>query len=200
MIEAIVLAAGGSTRMGQPKAALALADGQTFLTRIVGTLVAAGFPRVAVVTGAHEQAVRAAWTGEPDRVRFVSNPQWNQGQLSSLLAGLDAVDTPALEAVLVTLVDVPLVTAATVEVIVDVWRRTRAPIVRPVRGVDHGHPVVFDRIILPELRAADPGAGAKPVIRAHAADTVDVAVDDDGAFRDADTPGDYQALLRASRG
>ena len=63
--------------------------------------------------------------------RFVVNRDYDRGQLSSLLAGLDVVDRPGVAAVLVTLVDVPLVSAATVRAVIDCYRRTRAPIVRP---------------------------------------------------------------------
>lgn len=198
MIEGLVLAAGASTRMGRPKAALPLPGGQTFLCRIVETLGAAGLPRVVVVTGAHEVVVRAAWHGRPGTVRFVTNPRWEQGQLTSLLAGLDAVESPALEGLLVTLVDVPLVSPATVGAILAAWRRTRAPIVRPARGGEHGHPVIFDRSVLHELRAADPAEGARPVVRRHAASILDVDVADAGAFRDFDTPEAYAALFPTS--
>ena len=65
------------------------------------------------------------------RARVIEHPGWEQGQLSSLLAGLDAIDEPLLEAVMVTPVDVPLVTPSTVAAVISAWRRTRAPIVRP---------------------------------------------------------------------
>ena len=55
----------------------------------------------------------------------------SDGQLSSLLAGLDAIDDPLLEAAVVTPVDVPLVRSSTVAAVIAAWRRTRAPIVRP---------------------------------------------------------------------
>ena len=83
--------------------------------------------------------------------------------MSSLLAGLDAIDTPVLEAALVTLVDVPLVRPSTVAAVIEAWRRTRAPIVRPVDGARHGHPVIFDRSVFEDLRSADPAIGAKAV-------------------------------------
>jgi len=63
--------------------------------------------------------------------------------------------------------------------------------VRPARLGRHGHPVLFDARVLPELRAADLAAGARVVVRAHAAEACDVEVDDPGAFEDIDTPEDY---------
>jgi molybdenum cofactor cytidylyltransferase len=196
VIAGIVLAAGASSRMGRPKAALPLgAAPATVLSRGVGALLAAGVPRVVVVAGAHPEAVQQALVAPDRRVSVVDNPGWRDGQLSSLLCGLGAVDRPGLEAVLVTLVDVPLVAPATIVRLIDTWRETRAPIVRPARGDTHGHPVLFDRRLFPELRAADPARGAKTVVRAHANETVNVAVDDEGAFMDLDTPQDYECAL-----
>lgn len=189
-----MLAAGASTRMGRPKAGLALARGDTFLSRLTRTLLDAGLPRVVVVSGAQPDAVRAALRLRHRGVRLVRNAAWEGGQLTSLLAGLDALDSPRLEGVLVALVDVPLVARSTVAAVVAAWRRTRAPIVRPARGVEHGHPVIFDRAVFDELRAADPALGAKPVVRRHAEAIVDVPVDDPGAFRDFDTPEEYEAV------
>ena len=61
-----------------------------------------------------------------------------------------------------------------------------------ITAVSWGSPD-FDRAIFGELRAADPAAGAKPVVRRHAAAIVNVEVDDPGAFRDFDTPEEYEA-------
>ena len=195
MIRAIVLAAGASSRMGQAKAALPLGTtGDTVVARVVATLLAAGLPSVAVVAGAHIDAVRAAMPRFEPRARVVEHLGWAQGQLSSLLAGLAAVDGPNLEAVLVTLVDVPLVRPDSVAAIVHAWRQSRAPIVRPVDGDRHGHPVIFDRAVFDDLRRADPAVGAKAVFAAHASRRLDVPIKDDGAFVDIDTPTDYRIV------
>ena len=197
MIKAIILAAGASVRMGRPKAALPLGErGETVLSVGVRTLVAAGLRDVTVVAGAHVEAVRSAIATSGERVRIVEHRGWEQGQLSSLLAGLDAVSNPELDAVLVTLVDVPLVRPDTVRAVVAAWSTTRAPIVRPVNGDRHGHPVIFDASVFDDLRAADPGVGAKAVFAIHRACILDVPVDDPGAFIDVDTPEDYERMVR----
>lgn len=196
MIRAIVLAGGASSRMGQAKAALPLGPtGQTVVGRVVHTLLTAGLPSVAVVAGAHIDAVRAAMPAFEPRASVVEHPGWAAGQLSSLLAGLAAVDDPQLEAILVTLVDVPLVRPDSVAAIVAAWRQSRAPIVRPVDGDRHGHPVVFDRAVFDDLRQADPAIGAKAVFAAHASRRLDVPIKDEGAFVDMDTPEEYRKVL-----
>jgi molybdenum cofactor cytidylyltransferase len=104
---------------------------------------------------------------------------------------MDAVRAPAAPGLLVTLVDVPLVEVSTVRTLLDVWERTRAPVVRPARGDRHGHPVIFDRVLFEELRRAPIDAGAKAVLQAHAAQVVDVPVEDEGCLVDIDTPEQY---------
>ena len=194
MISGVVLAGGASSRMqGRPKALLpAGPGGETFLERIVSTLRAGGVDDVVIVTGHHHAPIvdRAALLRP--MVRVVRNPHPERGQLSSLVAALEVVDHPGARAMLVTLIDLPLISVATVRAVLDAYRRTGAPLVRPGRGGRHGHPVVFDRALFRELRQADPARGAKPVVRAHAPDGCVVAVDDDGAFTDVDTPDDYR--------
>ena len=194
MIRAIVLAAGASSRMGQAKAALTLGQtGETLIARVIRTLLSGGAPEVIVVAGAHIDAVRKALPHEP-RARMIEHAGWQQGQLSSLLAGLTAIDDPLLEGALVTLVDVPLVHPSTVAAVITEWRRTRAPIVRPAQGERHGHPVMFDASVFQDLREADPSVGAKAVFAKHRLRIVNVEVNDPGAFEDIDTPQDYDDL------
>jgi molybdenum cofactor cytidylyltransferase len=196
VIPAIVLAAGKSTRMGRAKANLPLDDGDTFLSRIVRTFSDAAVDDVIVVVGHDRDEIAKVFADTGVVARFVINLDYETGQLSSLVRGLDAIDRPGVPAALVTLVDVPLVTAGTVRAVVDRYWRTHAAIVRPVRGHAHGHPVLIDRSLFDELRRADPAAGAKAIVRANASARGDVEVEDNGAFLDIDTADDYQRLVR----
>ena len=200
MISAIVLAAGASSRMGQPKAEMPFGQtGESILSRIVARILAGGVPEVVVVGGAHIDAVRRAMPSAESRARVIEHVGWQHGQLSSLLAGLAAIeDQLLLEAVLVTPVDVPLVSAATVAAVIAAWRRTRAPIVRPANGERHGHPVIFDRAIFDDLRSADPAIGAKAVFATYRDRILNVEVNDPGAFEDVDTPEDYRRLIEGT--
>ncbi len=98
-------------------------------------------------------------------------------------------------AALVTLIDVPFVSASTVRRLISVYRERGAPIVRPVSNGRHGHPVIFGCELFDELQRADPAQGAKPVVRAHAAEMIEVPVDDEGAFTDIDTREDYERVI-----
>jgi CTP:molybdopterin cytidylyltransferase MocA len=198
MIPAIVLAAGRSSRMGRPKASLPIGD-DTFLSRIVRTFLDAGVEDVVVVVGHDAESIVADFAKSGLPARFVVNTNYDRGQLSSMLAALSIVDRPGVTAVLITLVDVPLVAAATVRAVIERYRTTRAPVVRPTSGARHGHPLLLDRSMFHLLRAADPETGAKPVVRAHASADGDLELDDEGAFTDIDTAEDYRRLLLTSQ-
>lgn len=201
MIPAIVLAAGLSTRMGgRPKALLPLGGGQTFISHLVRAFLDAGVDDVVVVLGHQADAVAAALARDAALARVVINDQYRTGQFSSVLKGLDAIDRPGVTAMLMTLVDVPLVSASTIRAVVQRFRDTGAPIVRPVRGHEHGHPVLVARPLFDLLRHADPATGAKPVVRAHVSPAGDVDVTDPGAFRDVDTEDEYARLLAEQGG
>ena len=153
--------------------------------------------RQTLVVGHEADAIASRFSECGLPARFVVNHDYDRGQLSSMIAGLGVVDRPGVSAVLVTLVDVPLVSAATVRAVVDHYRRTRLPIVRPTSGDRHGHPLLIDRSLFDALRAADPDAGAKPIVRACATPAGDIPIDDEGAFTDVDTEVDYRRVISA---
>lgn len=181
--------------MGRPKASLTLENGDTFLSRIVRTFRAADVDDVVVVVGHEAGDIVESFSRTGEVARLVENLDYESGQLSSLVKGLNAVDRPGVTAMLVTLVDVPLVAASTVRAVVDRYRQTGALVVRPVRGAAHGHPVLIDRALFDDIRRADPTSGAKAVVRAHASAAGDVEVSDEGAFLDIDTVEDYRRVV-----
>ena len=195
----VVLAAGRSTRMGRPKALLELPGGESFCVHIVDALLHAGVAPVVIVTRAGDAALRKTIARlSTDDVRVVINPDPDRGQLSSLQRGLTALD-PAAPAAVVTLVDVPLVSPASIRRIVDAWTSSRAPVVRPERGGRHGHPIVVSRAVVAALCAAAPTGSARDVIAPFLPSSLDVALEDEGLFADVDTPEEYARLLGRRR-
>ena len=199
IVPGVVLAAGRSSRMGRPKALLPTGrSGETFVARIVRTLREGGVDDVLVVAADEADSIGRALVrgGPPPRVVVNETPEL--GQLSSLQVALRVIDRPGVGGLLVTLVDVPLISAETVRILLDAYRRTRAPIVRPVRRGRHGHPVIFDRVVFDELRRVRVGEGARVVVRAHRSESLEVAVEADGPFLDIDTPVDYERVFGRS--
>jgi len=183
--------------MGRPKALLPTGPGgEPFISRIVRVLRDGGVDDVLVVVAERTSPIADAAAALDRPPRVLVNPEADSGQLSSLQTGLRAVDHPGTSGLLVTLVDIPLVSTATVKALLNAYRETRAPVVRPVRGGRHGHPVIFDRAVFDELRTAGESSGAKSVVRAHLQESVDVPIDDEGPFRDVDTPADYAELFK----
>jgi len=187
-VAAIVLAAGESRRMGFPKALLPIGQ-QTFLGRVIDTLSASGITDVYVVLGCHHERILAAVDVRPARV--VLNPDWPQGQLSSLHAGLRAVSAEPYDAIVMALVDHPLIDTDTVNSILAAFEETGRPIVLPVHGERRGHPVLFAARLMSELLAAPADQGARAVVRAHAQEILEVPSPAPGILADIDTPELY---------
>jgi molybdenum cofactor cytidylyltransferase len=195
MVPGVILAAGRSSRMGRAKALLPCApDGETFVHRLARTLSAGGVGEVLVV-GRPDAAGLRAEVAAMAVARFVANDHADAGQLSSVLAGLEAADAPGTRGLLVTPVDAPLIAVETVAALLGVFSSSGALIVRAVYLGRHGHPVVFSRAVFDDLRRADPDVGAKAVLRAHERAIVNVEVDDPGVVADVDTREDYRALF-----
>jgi molybdenum cofactor cytidylyltransferase len=200
VIVGIILAAGDSTRMGFPKALLHDPDARPFVARLVRTFSSAGVSRILIVTGRQHAAIVAAVAADnpPASPHFHTNPDPARGQLSSLWIALDAIARDDVESILVTPVDIPMVRSSTIAQVIDEWRKTRGVIVRPAVGDRHGHPVLFDRSVFDELRRAPLTQGARVVVHAHAADVVNVPVEDEGCVIDIDTRADYDRLMKRS--
>ena len=196
MIPAVILAAGFSSRMGRDKALLEIPGGDWFLARLVRTFLSAGAGQaVAVVGPGAVDRIASAVARDQVPVALIVNPDPSRGQLSSLQEAIAFTAARGPSGLLVCPVDQPLVSGRTIRRVIESWKRTGAPVVRPSHAGRHGHPVLFDARVLTELAAADLQAGARSVVRAHARDLYDVEIDDAGAFDDIDTPDDYRRLF-----
>jgi molybdenum cofactor cytidylyltransferase len=186
-IEAILLAAGESRRMGYPKPLLRV-GAESFIVRTTALALDVA-SRLVIVLGAHADRVRPA-IARDSRITIVENPNYLRGQLSSLKAGLAEATAGGADAVLVHLADHPMVAPATFRALVDAYRRTAKLIVVARCHGRRGHPVIFDRAVFAELMAAPEDQGARVVVNAEAARVAYVDVDDPGVVLDLDTPAD----------
>jgi molybdenum cofactor cytidylyltransferase len=190
----VILAAGRSSRFGRPKALLPVEpSGATFAARLIAQFRVAGIDDVLVVGRPDDAPLRALV--EAGAARYIVNTEADRGQLSSLLAALDALDATRVRGVIVMPVDIPLIKAETIAAVRDAFLRGASPIARATFGGRHGHPVIFGWDVFEELRHADPARGAKMVVRARAGGVLDVEVDDPNVLRDVDTAEDYRELF-----
>jgi len=189
-IAAIILAAGASTRMGEPKQLLPV-GGQPMVRRVAEAVCAARLAQVVVVVGAHAEAVGQAVAGLP--VEMVLNDRWPEGMTASLHAGLCAL-RPEMRAALVVLADQPGLTAELIQALADCYYTTGAPVIAPFHRDQRGRPVLFDRALFPELLAAADNKGRREVIARHWDRMARVEVEDPAIFRDIDTRQDYEEL------
>ncbi len=187
----IILAAGESSRMGTDKALLAY-RGRTFLETILSTLRSAGIDRVVVVLGHHAEEIRRAV--DLSSAQVVVNTDYRRGQTSSLQAGLRALESENLEAVVLCLVDHPAVSAGTLRRLVESFKTSGSSAALPTFQGQCGHPALIGRALFAELRELGPAQGANAVIRKHRAATRFVQVIDPGILTDVDDPETYRGL------
>jgi nicotine blue oxidoreductase len=185
----LLLAAGGGTRFGLPKALVRFHD-EPLVYRGVRLLLRGGCASVTVVVGAAGGDVRALLAGE--RVQIVDNPDWRSGMGSSLRAGLAALH--AAPAIVVALVDQPLVGPVAIERLTTAWRRG-AVVAAASYGGQVGTPVLFDARAFPAAaRSADGDRGARSLLRERPEWVERVACDAVASPCDIDTTDDLRAL------
>lgn len=187
-IAVVILAAGGSTRFGSPKQLARWGD-KTFIEQVVDTALAAEASRVVVILGAEIAQCRAVLGRRP--VEIVINPAWAQGQSTSLQAGLAALPSNTGGA-LFMLVDLPGVTPALLNQLIQRHRETLAPLVWPEFEGQRGNPALFDRALFPELQQVRGDTGGKPVLLKYQNRGERVLVTDKEALRDFDRPEDLR--------
>lgn len=174
---AVVLAAGGSSRLGDgaAKQLLPWQPGGTLVGRAADIALAAGaVDEVVVVVGHRADEVQAALGERP--VRAVVNPHWQIGQSSSVAAGLASLG-PEVSAALFVLADQPNVAPGVLDRLVERHRQTLAPVVAPVyQGGQRGNPVLFDRRTFPELLALHGDTGGRPLIQRYGSQVAQVEI------------------------
>jgi len=182
----LILAAGASTRMGQPKQMLVV-DGEPLLVHSVRVALETG-AEVYVVIGAHADAHKALLSGLP--IHMVEHPHWQNGMGSSLKAGLREIliANPTTTGVLVMLCDQPKVSRAHLETLLHRAARSEKEIVASHYDQTFGVPALFKQSMLSSLLTLGDEAGAAKLIRSHP-DKVEVVDFPDGSI-DLDTPGD----------
>lgn len=195
MVACVLLAAGASRRLGKPKQLVRHRGRALLLHAVAAARGALPDAPLIVVVGAEALRVRLALQRARCDARIVGNPKWREGLATSLRAGLRATD-PATNAVLVLLVDQPLVDAAALARLVAAWRR-RPGTPAAARYEDRiGVPAVLPRRHWRALKSLRGDEGARALLRGSATLT---PVDMPEAALDVDTPADLRRLAVTSR-
>jgi len=186
----IVLAAGESKRFGQPKQLLDY-RGQPFVRTVAQTALSAGLSPVIVVTGANAEQVEAAIHGLPLTIN--RNPNWKDGQSTSLRTGLQALPGE-IGAAIFLLADQPQVTPTVLRALVERHSLDLNLIVAPLVAGQRANPVLFDRITFPDLMALTGDVGGRALFSIYPPSYL--PWHDENLLVDVDTPDDLKRLNR----
>ncbi len=190
-IGVILLAAGASARLGEPKQLLVF-QGATLLRRQAKIALAAS-ASVVVTLGSRIEILRKEIEDLP--VAIVENEDWKSGMSGSIRIGLKKlIDDDSLKAVILMVCDQPFVDETLLAKLIAGFYETDAPIVACAYRNTLGVPALFHRKLFPELLALDARTGAKRLIKKYHAQTAAVSFPE-GAF-DVDTPTDYENLMK----
>ena len=205
-VAGILLAAGEATRFGQPKQLLDY-HGQPFVRAVAQTALASGLSPVVVVTGANASDVEAALHDLP--IIITHNPDWQNGQSSSIQTGLQAIRHPVLRnaspeffeffgeregvgSAIFLLVDQPQVSTTVIHALVEQHRTNLPPIVAPLVAGQRANPVLFDCATFPDLIALTGDMGGRAIFGKY--QVTYMPWHDESLLLDVDTPEDLERL------
>jgi CTP:molybdopterin cytidylyltransferase MocA/ADP-ribose pyrophosphatase YjhB (NUDIX family) len=189
-VTAIVLAAGTSSRMGQPKQLLPF-EGKSLVRRAAEAAIGSKARQTLVVTGAASPQVDAELAGLA--VMLVHNDAYAEGMSTSLKAGLRAV-RPEVDAVVVLLADQPFISSEIIDGLIDLHALTEAKIVRPRYGGEPGNPVLWDQSLFRELMEQTGDQGGRALLQEYRDEVVWLDLPDARLQTDVDTPEAYANL------
>lgn len=194
-ISGIILAAGLSSRMGEPKQLLPFGE-STIIETVIDSLLGSKLDEVIVVIGHEAEKVQAHIQHKP--VRTVFNPDYKEGMLTSAQRGVESISASA-DAFAMTLVDLPLITPDLVDMVIDEYLQADGGIAVPSYNYRRGHPVIFDRRYADDILGLDEDSGGvRSLFKKYADDIHYVTVDTDRVLTDIDYRKDYEEALQKS--
>lgn len=185
-IGGILLAAGGSRRLGRPKQLIEF-QGKTLLRRAAESLVNAGCSPVVVIVGSDEEKLKQEL--DDLDVEIVENPEWEKGMSTSIRVGVSHVTPREIDGVLITLCDQPLVNVEKLQNFVQEFSNNTCIIAAEYNGI-RGVPALFPRERFDDLANLEGDKGARDLIARFA--SVGIALPE--AALDIDTLADVEQL------
>ena len=185
----IILAAGNSSRFGQPKQLLPW-KGEPLIRHVTHTAIEAGLQPVVVVIGAYANEIELV-INNPS-LRIVNNRIWMHGMSSSVKAGLQALPNSTGAAVFLQ-ADQPHIPVSLIEQLIELHQKSLHHIIAPLINGQRGNPVLFDAEIFPELLALEGDIGGRALFQQYSPEWLEWF--DKRLLLDIDSPEDYQTLL-----
>ncbi len=197
MIAGILLAAGESKRMEGAFKPLLKWGTRTVIGECVQQLHDSKLDEIFVVLGHRELDIRQRLAGAG--VQYVINPNYQKGMFSSVKTGWAQI-APATEAVLIALVDQPMITSAVINQLIDAYHNGKKRIVIPTHDGKRGHPILLSTDFEEELMLLpdDVPYGLKALLDRYPDEVLEVPVDAPGILEDIDRPEDYERLSKAA--
>jgi len=194
-VAVIILAAGGSSRLGRAKQLLPV-HGKSLLRRSVEAAVQSRAARCFVVLGSEASACATEVADLPAEV--VVHSLWRNGMASSIRAGVQAArrSYPELEAVVIALCDQPYLDASVINGLIEAWRASSCSIVASEYAGHRGAPALFSAVQLDRLEALSGEGGARSLFQAESSDVASVPFPLGGV--DVDTEADYASVTQAA--
>jgi molybdenum cofactor cytidylyltransferase len=195
MVWTVILAAGESKRMGQPKLLLPW-ENSTILETVVWKALSTRSDGILVVLGADREKIGDLIKKAP--VKTVYNQHYKEGMLSSVRAGLTALPS-GTRAAIFALGDQPLIPPEAFDLLLDSFAASEKGIILPTFRGKRGHPLLVDMKYKDEILGLDDRIGLRGLLQAHPGEILEVPINDPGILKDIDSPDEYRALLAESR-
>jgi molybdenum cofactor cytidylyltransferase len=193
MVSAIVLAAGESKRLGRPKLLLPLGN-STILEQTIDNLLSSKVSEVVVVVGYSSEEMTRIIVDRP--VKIAVNPIYKRGMSTSIITGLNLVNNKS-DAIMIMLADQPFIGSRIINKLIREFIDNNKGIVFPTYQSNQGHPVIFATKYKAELLKLEGDVGAREIIKKHANDILEIAVNSESVYVDIDTVSDYYRALKS---
>lgn len=178
-IAGIVLAAGGSTRMGQKNKLILHVNGMSIISSTVGAAVESSLDPVRVILGNDSNTVKRELINYP--VSFIHNNNWMEGMATSIVSGMENLDS---DGIMFILGDMPFISSKIINQLVQQFDSNK--IIVPFNNGKRGNPVIFPSHLFSELKKISGDRGAKPLIQKYNEDVKEVPIQSKAIFQDID--------------
>jgi molybdenum cofactor cytidylyltransferase len=186
-VTAVILAAGGSSRMGKPKQMLEI-EGKTLVSIVIENILSSIIDEVIIVT---QSGLPLISDNEYPEIKRVVNNAWQTGQSSSMKAGLNAADQKT-DAVMFFMADQPMVEEDIINRLIIAFQETEKPIICPLYNGKKGAPVIFKRRLFEELNLIQGDRGGRDLLEVYPVEYVNIDIP--LAAMDVDTPEEFDKL------